>query len=538
MSTSLLPSPPVGLKPRVCTHPVYGRSLGPAAVELGRRAGMVADQWQADALEILCGLREDGKWACFEYAEWVSRQCGKGTILELRALLGFLVLGEKLIVWSAHQYKTANRAFLRVKTLIRRLGTQPNPKNPDLWEISGVGPEPILVKFNNSHTEPGLTRLDTEAQIVFVARSSGSARGFTADLQIIDETFAYTMDQHAALLMTLSAVPNPQLIYTSSPPLSGDTGEMMYLLRLRGDPTAPRTAEDPPWEQDPGLGYRDWGAGSDLARYAADGIDLDDEALWRATNPAMPHRITVERTRTERRSIGPTEFARERCGIWPPLSKAATHLLDPKAWEAMADAPSRRHGDVVLMVDITPLQDHASIGLFGLREDGYEHVQLVDYRADATWVLARMVELHETLNPLCWVIDDKNGAAALLQDLSEAEYRRDGQVKTGIKVPDDPDKPHRGDILLLDAGDAAKSVAAFINAFKAGVLRHLGQSPLDDAVRNVKARTIGDQGQIGWARRASEIDIGPINSVTGARYGFYAWKDLVVPEYDPMANIW
>lgn len=516
MSTSP-PTSPVGPSPRVCTHPPYVRSLGAVAVKLGEKARMRPDPWQADALELICSLRADGKWACYEYCEWVPRQNGKGTILELRALLGFLVLGEELIVWSAHQYKTAARAFRRVQKLIKRLGKRPNPKNKNLYVIDGIGPEPIEVKILNTHGEEGFERLDTGAQIVFIARSDHSGIGFTADLQIIDEALKYTLEEHEALLPTLSAVPNAQIIYTSTPPLTGETGEVMYSLRLRGDPTAPREEDDGQWAQQARLGYRDWGAGSDLERFEKDKIQVDDPALWKATNPAAEIRIAMEVIRTEFESMGKRGFAKQRLGIWPAQSKVAKALFDAKVWRDAADPNSRRHGDIVLMPDATPMQDHATIGLFGLRADGLEHVQLVDYREHATWLVARMVELHKELDPLCWVIDSKNAVASFLPDLAEH----------GIKVPDDPAKPERGNILLLDADAAAKATGALINAHRANLIRHLNDEPLNDAVVNVKARPIGDQGQIGFARRKAEVDIGPVVTIAGARLGFYEWRDKV-----------
>lgn len=489
-------------------------SLGPEAVELARRAGLEADPWQADSLEVMCGVRADGKWACFEYAEWVPRQNGKGGALEIRALAGLLLFGERLIMWSAHEYKTAMEAFLRVENLVKALGTQINPKTDTHWDVDG-----ILIKICRTNGEEGFERYDEKGRLVgrikFIARSKGSGRGFSGDLNIIDEAFAYTNSQHRALLPTVSARPNGQFIYTSSPPLDGETGEVMYRLRHRGDPTLERPDGEAAWSQDPSLGYRDWGAGGDLDHL--DEIDLDSRDLWQATNPACPHRITLETIARERLSMAARDFAQERLGIWPAQSKAAGVLLRPEQWKAMRDPESKRHGDVVLMPDVTPMRDHGSIGLFGLREDGLEHVQLIDYRPGATWMVKRMVELHEALDPLCWVIDTKNGTAAFLAELAEH----------GIRVPDDPEHPHRGAVLLLDVAGVALATGQFINAYELQALRHIGQQPLDDAVGNVKARPIGDQGQIAWGRRISDVDIGPVVTITGARYGFYLWRDLI-----------
>jgi phage terminase large subunit-like protein len=469
---------------------------------------MPADVWQADAADVMLSVRDDGKWACFEYAELVSRQNGKGGIGEIRVLAGLFLLGERLIMWSAHEYKTAMEAFRRILWLLKQLGEQ---VSQNIIEVDG-----IPIKVNNTNGEESFERLDTGQRVKFIARSKGSGRGFSGDVNIIDEAFAYTPVQHAALLPTVSARPNPQFVYLSSPPLDGDSGEVLFDLRDRGERG-----------DDPGLGWRDWGVAGELETLVA--VDLDDRELWAAANPALGIRITEETIARERRSMGAVEFARERLGIWPRRASDGGGVLDPQVWADMADPTSRRDGDVALMLDLTPMRDHGSIGLAGVRTDGLEHLQLVDYRPGVDWMVARAVELRDALEPICFVIDAKNGAAALLDALAEQ----------GITVPEDPEQPRRGDVLVLDAHDMSDAVGQFIDVFRLTptVLRHTGQEPLDTAVRNAKVRQIGDAGQIAWGRKLSEVDIGPLVTVTGARYGLRQWQDLVTADYDVLDSV-
>jgi hypothetical protein len=207
----------------------------------------------------------------------------------------------------------------------------------------------------------------------------------------------------------------------------------------------------------------------------------------------------------------------------------------------MLDPLSKRAGVVALAVDVTPLQDHGSIGLYGLREDLLEHMQLVDYREGTDWIPGRLAELKKVLDPICIVVDEKNGAFALLDDMATL----------GMKVPEDPAEPRRGDVLVLGAAEASAAVGQFIVGYR-GVTaqpdmerpaepskyRHIGQPPLDAAIKNVKTRPIGDGGQIAWGRRLSEVDIGPVVVITEARYGFRAWKDLVTDDYDVLNSVW
>jgi hypothetical protein len=74
------------------------------------------------ALDGALGVRADGKWSAFEVGLVVSRQNGKGGILEARELLGLFELGERLIVHSAHQFDTSMEAFLRMEQLLEEGG--------------------------------------------------------------------------------------------------------------------------------------------------------------------------------------------------------------------------------------------------------------------------------------------------------------------------------------------------------------------------------------------------------------------------------
>ena len=492
---ALSASPPGSLigaaRPRVDTHPTYTDTYGPEALELADASGLILDPWQRDALTCMLAVRPDGKWACFEYAEIVSRQNGKGSILEARVLAGMFLLGEQLIMWSAHEYKTAMEAFRRMLALLRRLGKR---VTDNLYDVDG-----IPVKVINTNGEESFERLDTGQRIKFIARSKGSGRGFSGDVNIIDEAYAFTLEQQAALMPTMSARPNPQIIYTSSPPLDGESGDVLFNLRDRGE----RGGDD-------SLGWRDWGIAGDLGHLEK--VDLDDRALWAAANPAFDIRITEETISRERRSMGSVEFARERLGIWPVRASAAGVVLDPDRWANLADPASKRSGDVALAVDITPMRDSASIGLYGKRGDGLEHMQLVDHRPGTDWVIPRLLELKQTLDPVAICLDAKNGAAALVDDLELA----------GIARPDDPEFPERGDLLVTTAAEMADAVGQFIDGFRRDPTgyRHLGQEPLDNAVKNARARPIGDAGAIAWGRKLSEVDIGPLVAVTLARYAY------------------
>jgi hypothetical protein len=513
--TSPLGLPKGALKPRVETHPPFLFSYGDVGCDLMVRAGRTLDEWQADALALMLAVRPDGKWACFEYCEWVARQNGKGGILEARVLTGLLVLGEELILWSAHEYKTAMEAFRRIKALIRVLGEQVD-KDGNLFDVDG-----ILIKVNNTNGEEAFERLDTGARIKFVARSKGSGKGFSADVIIIDEAFAYTSIQHEALLYTLSArsvTGNPQIIYTSSPPLTGETGDVMYALRLRGDPTAVRPDDFPEWEQDDSLGYRDWGLPGEME--FLDGIDLDDIANWAATNPGLGIRITQETVSRERRAslANPAGFARERLGMWPRWARTAAEgwkVISRAQWTSRRRADSQLDGRPAFALVVPPDRSFTAIGVAGSSTAGGKHVEItgdgriLDYRPGTAWAIPRLVEL-EKHNPSVVIIDDK-----ALADEAEAAglviHRANAaDVVTGCQLLYDG---------VADPDEQARDVW------------HIGQEDLTVGVAGAVKRNVGTSWA--WARRDVTVDTTAVAAVSLALRGHCA-PQLRRPELVPM----
>src|SRR3954465_421045 len=111
-------------RPRHLHVPDYVSSAGEEAVELARMAGLHLDPWQELVLVHSLGERPDGRWRGFEGGLVVSRQNGKGAILEAMELAGLFLLGERLVIHSAHQFDTSLEAFRRLLFLIE--------DNPDL----------------------------------------------------------------------------------------------------------------------------------------------------------------------------------------------------------------------------------------------------------------------------------------------------------------------------------------------------------------------------------------------------------------------
>lgn len=495
MPTSPLASLRGARHPRVLVAPDADHTWGPEAVELARRGGLALDDWQADGLGVMLSVGRDGLWCCKEYCEVCSRQNGKTIGLFLpRSLAGLLILGEKLVMWSAHEYKTAMEGFREFKAVLLTLGKETKPNR---IIIPGGSADDIPIKISNTNGEESFERLDTGQRVKFIARSKGSGRGFGA-ANLIDEAYDYTREQQDALMPTLLAQPNPQFAYASSPPLSGDTGDVLYALRDRAESGGGGR-----------LGWRDWGLGGDLDHLAD--LNLDDRENWARTNPALAGRLTEEKILILREAMTDQGFAREVLGVWP-RQLSVGGVIDAALWAALADPSSTMTSRPVFAADCDPERQHSAIAAAGRRADGLVHLEIIEYRAGTAWVPARLAELRESWNPPCDpLIDPAGPAGAWLPELTELGFE---PILMG------------GREMAQACGTLYESVA------EKRELRHLNQQPLNSALSGSRKRPLGDAWA--WHRVKSTTNISPLVAATVALHGFLLYGDAG----DALDNIW
>jgi hypothetical protein len=498
LPTSLLESLRGATHPRIQVAPPAAYTLGPEAAELSARAGLPLFPYQRNGLDIMLSVRDDGQWACFEYCEMCSRQNGKTAgIFAPRALFGLLLLGERLIMWSAHEYKTAMESFRLFRRMIYVLGTE---IKPNLFDVDGVP-----IKVNNTNSEESFERLDIDSRVKFIARSKSSGRGFTGDTNLVDEAFALTPEHQEALGPTTLAVENPQIGYASSPPLDGLSGGPLFGLRKRALAGG-----------DDSLGYRDWGIEGDLDELHL--VDLDDRAHWCGSNPGLGFKLNEQKMLHNRRMLSDRGFGRECLGLWPRQIDLTAGVIDRTAWARLADPESQIEGGMVFALDASPGLASGAIGVAGYRADRIPHIEItgrdgvLDHRRGVDWMVPRAVEINEQWHPV-WVLAPDGPAGALLSDLRTA----------GIE----PEL-----VTTRELAQACGSLAAAVVAPERDKLRHLGQRPLTSAVAAAKKRDIGD-GAWAFGRRASDQDISPLIAGTLALHGLAVYGEL-----DAAANVW
>lgn len=504
--SALAPEEPSELRgvqlPRLFTAPSYASSAGQEAIELAAHAGLVLDEWQQNALRVGLGERPDGSWAAFEVAVNVPRQNGKGGIIEARELAGLFLLGERLILHSAHEFKTSIEAFRRIVALVTNCDSLRK-----------------RVKAIRRTTGEEAIELLTGQRLRFLARSGGSGRGFTGNCNILDEDMILGDDAMGALMPTMAAVKDPQVWYFGS---AGIGSPSQQLARLRRRALAAVELGVP----DPSLAYMEWSIDPHVRECPPGCTDHDDPlsplSVAKA-NPALGYRLTLEHTERERLTMSDEIFARERLGVgdYPSDGEDTWRVIDEDVWRALADGTSSISDPVAFALDTTPERSHTAICAAGANGDA-KHVEVIDHRPGTGWAPERLAELVVKWQPCAVVIDEGGPAGSLVPAVRKA-LRDAGLTEDEV------------DALLLvpKTRQVAAAAGQFFDGVAEGGIVHLDQAPLATALAGADKRPIGDGW--GWARRGVSVDISPLVGCTLAAWG-HAERAHVEPEGAP--NLW
>lgn len=454
--------------PRVRWVPDYLTTSGAEVLEVCELAGLYLDEWQAGSLTDALGEQANGRWAAFEVGVMVSRQNGKGGLLEARELGGLFVLGERLIVHSAHQFDTSLEAFRRLLELIESA--------PDL--------DAQVKRVSRSHGEEGI-ELKTGQRIRFRTRTKGGGRGFSGDCLILDEAMILPESAQGALLPTLSARPNPQVWYTGSAVDQNvhEHGVVFTRIRERGIKG-----------DDPSLAYFEWSVDASLDEVTPE--MATSPTLWAQANPGLGIRITPEYVGNEQRSLDPRTFAVERLGVgdWPNLSEQDDEGITREMWAGCLNDNSVLADPVRFAFDITPDRTRAAIVAAGMNDDAEPHVEVVEHKSGTRWLPGRLEELLERHGSGAVTLAARSPAASMIPKL----------IELGIPFE------------IVDVGEFAQACGSFFDDVADATLCHLGTAELTAAALGAKQRPLGEAWV--WSRKTSSVDISPLVAATLARH--------------------
>lgn len=444
---------------------------GPEVADLCEQAGFVPDPEQRMALDVLFAER-GGVAAAFEFAVVCSRQNLKTGLFKMAALGWLFITDQRLIVWSAHEFSTAQEAFRDMDELI-------------------AGSPFLARRVKQVHRGNGdeAIELVTGQRLKFKARTKGGGRGLTGDKVVLDEAYALRPFHMGALLPTLSARPDPQVVYGSS---AGQAdSDVLRGVRDRGRAGDASRLAYIEWCDPNAHGCERPDCDHIVGR---EGCALDDEARWAMANPALGRRISIEYIRAEREALEavPEEFARERLGWWDEPGGAP--VIDLEAWGRSLNELSQIVGRNVFGLDMPADRSVVDIGTAGLNEVGKTHLELVIEQRGTEWVIPWFTSSPERLATEV-AIDGSSPAASLIPDLEAA----------GVTV------------IVLNGKDVAQACGAVYDAIHEGRVAQIGQFQLDESVAGVKKIPVGDGFR--WGRKTSAVNISRLYAVTLAARG-------------------
>lgn len=451
--------------------------VGREAVDLAAAAGLVLDPEQELVVETIFAERADGKWAASEVGICIPRQNGKGAILEATELCALFLLREQQVLHSSHEFKTTIEHFLRMRALIDRCS--------DLSRM--------VTKIVTSHGDEAI-HLSTGGRLRFVARTGGSGRGFSAQRIILDEAMKLPASVMGALIPTLSAQQNPQIIYAGS---AGDSlAEHWWSIRKRAQAVGDGGVAGR-------LAWFEWGC--------PDGVNPADRSAWAAANPAFPHRVGVDSIEMEFAAMPAGEFLRERLGVWDQLaSDAGAAVISSEAWAACVAPASQPGKRLVWAWALAPQRAAGAIVVVSESTLGGSHVEVVEHRPGAGWVAGRLAEL----------VARHGGSGAVCPPGESASIV--GDVTAALK---------RVTVKAATATEMAAACSMFVGAVDERTLRVIPSPTLVAQALGAGVKPAGD----GWRWRVGED--GDISALSAATVGVWALSVSWTKSRDPLAMV-
>lgn len=498
--------PPVrrGLQtPSVYTLPPRASSLVEDALDLWTVAGRMLDPWQELSLDGIFSVDEAGRWTCTEWGELVARQNGKGDIITAFCLAKLFLWPKadgspRTIVYTAHQFKTAQEMFRRMRFIIESSALL-------MGELRG-GPRGI----RTAHGEEGF-ELANGNRLLYLARSRNSGVGFTVDDLIVDEAQEASIAAMDALLPTMSSVENTQVLFFGTVPDELNDAEYWEGVRDRGRAASgARTGWiefNPAGSQDPDLAAK---------------IDIYSDAVAAAGNPGLGYRpgLTTEQIADERGAPGVEgrmsieSYRRQRLSIWPnrrPTEAAKLSELDLEVWKRHARDDAGVSGDgVVLSLALGRGGGYATIGA-AVRVDS-ENIAVEHLHTDrgTLWIAPKLKELKAQHGNALVVLDPKN-AAAVIASLDQAKVK----------------------YLAMNLDEIAAAHTLFIEHVNAGLVPHRPQDEVTKSLELATTRNIGRAG-VTWEQSDPTKPVSMAQAVTWALYGVLRSEALPKKRQDPL----
>lgn len=469
------------VEPAYQTTPQYHDTYGPEVADLNEAVGFAPDPEQRLALDLMFAIDRQGRAASFEFTVICARQNLKTGLFKQAALGWLFITDQELVVWSAHEFSTAQEAFRDMEILIEG--------NASLSKR--------VKKIHRAAGSEGI-ELTTGQRLKFRARTRTGGRGLSGDKVVLDEAFALQPDHMGSLIPTLSVRPDPQVVYGSSAGVMHS--DVLRKIRDRGREGKSKRMAYVEWCA-PRKACADEKCDHETTR---DGCQLDVVENWQAANPLLGRTrangtgLTVEYVKAERDSLPPSEFARERMGWWDDPS--TSEIFGPGKWE-LGLREERPASLAIQSLAIAVSLDLTSSAIVASGTDGEDAwVKPLQHGPGTGWVVERAKALQDTYG-VTVVIDGRGPGAVLIPHLEKADVRL--HVAT-----------------TQDVLDACANMASLV---RENHFLYEEAPELTEAVAGAVKRTVGDRWALG--RKTSTNDITPLESASLA-----AWYAGIDPD--------
>lgn len=439
--------------------------------------------------------RADGRWAASRVGDFGGRQgAGKTDTIIARILAGVFLCGHKLIIYTAHEFPTANEIFLRLSGLF------------EAWDDLAVA----VQHERRAHGDQGFELRDpkngVDCRILIKTRTGKSGRGFAkADLIIYDEAQHLLPEHVAGSGPAKLAHPNPQSWYAGSggleksvkawemrrQALTGTGGRLSYTEHTAQIATVTRDG-----------------------RILLENPDLDDpvarlDACARA-NPGLGRWVTEEGMEDLRDELGDL-FPREGLCVWEPEPHQDGGFLPFDIWCDLAilkeDATV---SSLCYGVSVSPDGASASIASAGRLKSGDLYFDNIRSDAGTAWLIDAVVDIWGR-KKVPFRVNPGSVEGSFIRELSEL----------GVGLVE------------VTGREYQQTCGEVLDRIKNRTVRHLGQPALNHAVSAAQRRDVGKEGGWVWAEPLSGVDLSPLKAATLALSGVAEPEDR-----SAVNNVW
>lgn len=454
--------------------------------------GLIADPWQETTCKSWLRTTADSRWVCSVAGITVARQNGKNGSLEIVQLYGTTQLGLKFL-HTAHEVKTAKKAFRRLKYFFGEKANDPNAKFPEL--------NALVLSVSNTNGQEGIF-LKNGGSVEFIARSKSSGRGFTVDILVLDEAQDLTDEQLEALLPTISAAPqgNPLTIYMGTPPAADELakGNGRPFLRVRTHALAGNQPVS--WVEFGVKGFVEDMTPEELAKF------VRVKKNHAVANPAYGRRILASTIDGELGQFSDESFARERLNVWPKASAHASAI------------PAERWSELAITIPDASVFDSWQTAAFGVDmnpERNKVSITVSSFPQEQDNVVLEMVASAEF---------DDQGTPKLVQYLWDRAKRRhpvviDGQSPARSLVPHLRKKKMK--VFVMSGGEIVEASLGFYDAALTDkTIDHFSEPRLDTSVAGAVKKFVDKEGKQ-WKFAPADMTkpFHPFMSALCAHYG-------------------